>query len=119
MTACLLVGGVAVALSGSGFQLHWTHSVEKIEWVEDWQVEPGSLRLTGARVRGSGAGMEPGEGAVLQDGWWTWSTDRRVEELALAASGVTGAGWTLCDGATCKALGETAGQPVLLAPCEP
>ncbi len=56
MTACLMVGSIALALSGPTFQLRWTHSVEKVEWVEDWAVEPGELLLTQARIKGSGAG---------------------------------------------------------------
>lgn len=119
MSVCLMAGGVALALAGPAFQLRWTHSVEKVEWVEDWRVEPGALRMTGARVKGSGAGMEPGEGAVLQDGWWVWQADRRLPGLTLAASGATGAGWQLCDAETCHALGEAAGAPVVLAPCTP
>ena len=119
MTACLMVGSVVLALSGPTFQLRWTHSVEKVEWIEDWRLEPGVLRLTGARVKVSGAGMEPGEGAVLQGGWWVWTTDRRVPRLALAASGATGAGWQLCDGITCWPVGSEAGDSVTLAPCPP
>ncbi|MEZ5798109.1 MAG: DUF1850 domain-containing protein [Paracoccaceae bacterium] len=119
MSGCLMAGTLAIALSGPAFTLHWTHSVEKVEWVEDWRVEPGGLRLTGAQVKGSGAGMEPGEGATLQDGWWIWAADRRVDRLDLAASGATGAGWRLCDGAECRELGAGAGEPVVLAPCSP
>jgi hypothetical protein len=119
MTACLMVGGVALALSGPAFQLRWTHSVEKVEWVEEWRVEPGALHLTAARIKGSGAGMEPGEGAVLRDGWLVWTVDRRLSELALAASGATGAGWQLCDGDACRLLAAEPGNPVTLAPCLP
>ncbi|WP_395540910.1 DUF1850 domain-containing protein [Neotabrizicola sp. sgz301269] len=119
MTACLLAGGVMPALSGPAFQLRWTHSVKKVEWVEDWWVEPQALRLTGARVKGSGAGMEPGEGAILQDGWWVWPEDRRLPSLSLATSRATGAGWQLCDAGICRAPGEAPGAPVTLAPCPP
>lgn len=119
MSSCLMAGGIALALAGPAFQLRWTHSVEKVEWVEDWRVEPGALRLTSARVKGSGAGMEPAAGAVLKDGWWIWATDRQVASLTLAASGATGAGWQLCDAASCRSLGESAGAPVTLAPCPP
>jgi hypothetical protein len=56
--------------------LAWTHSIEKIRWEEDLQVEPGAaeasavIRVVASRIRGSGAGMEPPEGAVLRDGWY-------------------------------------------------
>jgi hypothetical protein len=112
-----MVGAVALGLSAPAFSLHWTHSVERSEWVEDWLVEPEGLRLTRARVKGSGAGMEPGENAVLAEGWWVWTPDLAVPRLRLAASGATGAGWRLCDGAACRELGAVAGEAVVLAPC--
>lgn len=116
---CLMVGAMAVMLSGPGFSLHWTHSVEKIEWVELWQVEPNALRLVQAKVKGSGAGMEPGEGAIMEDGWWTWRPDLVVPSLRLAASGATKGGWRLCDGSTCHSIGATAQDPFDLRPCTP
>ena len=52
----------------------------------------------GAR-QGSGAGMEPPEGAVLKDGWWVYAPELPPQAtLVLAASGATGEGWTLCGG---------------------
>ncbi|WP_435259547.1 DUF1850 domain-containing protein [Thioclava sp. FR2] len=116
--ACLMVGAVAMSLSGNGFSLHWTHSVEKITWSENWVVMGHALQLVEAKVKGSGAGMEPGEGAVLQDGWWVWSPMTRVPELRLAASGATGAGWTLCDGTACHELGAEPGEALMIAPCQ-
>lgn len=115
---CLMAGAVALALASPGFTLHWTHSVEKTEWVETWEIRPHSLYLAQARVTGSGAGMEPGEGAVADNGGWIWSPDIEVPELSLAASGSTGAGWRLCDGTTCHTLGDTPGRPIRLAPCD-
>ena len=37
---------------------------------EDWLVQHSALVLTQARIQGSGAGMDPPEGAVLADGFW-------------------------------------------------
>ena len=116
---CLMAGAMVLALSGTGFSLHWTHSVEKTEWVEEWQVQPDGLRLVQARIKGSGAGMEPGPEAVRQDGWWVWSPGTEVPDLHLAASGATGAGWRLCDGAMCHELGAEAGGAIRIAPCPP
>lgn len=114
---CLLVGAVAITLQAPAFDLRWTHSVEQVEWAERWDVTDTGLRLAEARVKGSGAGMEPGEGAVLRDGWWVWSPGTEVAELRLAASGATGSGWRLCEGDTCRELGATPGEPVVIAPC--
>ena len=35
-------------------------------------ITPAGLQIVEARVKGSGAGIDPAEGAVLQDGWWVW-----------------------------------------------
>ncbi len=69
---CILGAGIAVSLPlpDEGFELRWVHSVEHTEWRERWQPAPDGLRLVESRVQGSGAGMEPPEGAVLSDGWW-------------------------------------------------
>jgi hypothetical protein len=117
MSVCLLVGAVAMSLASPDFTLTWTHSVEKVEWVESWRVEADGLRLMGAKVKGSGAGMEPNDTAVLQDGWWVWSADRLLPELELAASGATGAGWRICQDGHCQEIGAKAGAPIRLAPC--
>lgn len=115
--ACLMAGAVALAV-GNGFTLGWTHSVARTEWVENWRIEDGRLHLAQAAVRGSGAGMEPGDGAVLKDGWWVWSPGISVPALSLAASGATGQGWTLCTDAGCRILGAEPGAPLLLRPCD-
>ncbi|MBP8931023.1 MAG: DUF1850 domain-containing protein [Paracoccus sp.] len=118
MSACLMAGAMAIALGpGNGFSLSWTHSVEKTEWREDWRVTDAGLVPVRAAVKGSGAGMEPGPDARLQDGWLVWQPKAPpVRELALAASGATGAGWRIC-GVDCVTLGTDAGAPLLLRPC--
>lgn len=117
MSACLLLAGKPLALASGLFMLGWTHSVEKSAWLELWQVQGPELVLMEARVRGSGAGMEPGEGAVLVDGWWRWSPATRLLSLTLAASGATGQGWRLCADGRCRTLAARAGKPVHLRPC--
>jgi hypothetical protein len=115
---CVVIAAKTVALATMSFTLSWTHSVEKTQWQEDWRVTATGLRLVKARVRGSGAGMDPGEGAELVDGWWQWSPSLPdIPALYLAASGATGAGWTLCSGAQCLPIGEEAGAPVIIKPC--
>ncbi|MCR8725704.1 DUF1850 domain-containing protein [Frigidibacter sp. ROC022] len=118
MSSCLLIGATALALAQGSFSLSWEHSVEKIEWRETWEVLPEGLHLTQAAVKGSGAGMDPGEGAVLRDGWWVWTPDLApVPQLVLAASGATRGGWTLCADGACRVIGAEAGAPLVLAPC--
>jgi hypothetical protein len=115
---CILAGAKAMSFAVSLFSLSWTHSVEKTEWREDWAVTPAGLHLTKARVKGSGAGMEPGDGAVLKDGWWEWQpTNPPIPELRLAASGATGGGWSFCSARGCVELGAQADDDVVIAPC--
>ena len=118
MSGCLLAGTMAIALApGGAFSIEWSHSVEKIRWHEDWQLAPEGLILRRAAVKGSGAGMEPGPGGHLEDGWWVWVPDLPPQrELRLAASGETGQGWQVC-GTECVTLGADAGAPLILRPC--
>lgn len=118
MSACLLAGATVIALSGADFRLEWTHSVEKQGWREYWRITENGLQLTKAAVKGSGAGMEPGDGAIRQDGWWIWEPDLpKQPQLLLAASGKTGGGWRICVGQDCREIGEKAGRPITLKPC--
>ena len=68
LSLCLASAGIVKALQVAAFTLAWTHSIEKIEWQEDWRITPQGLELTQARVKGSGAGMEPPPQARLVDG---------------------------------------------------
>jgi hypothetical protein len=97
---CLAAGALAAALATDAFTLSWTHSVEKVEWQEDYRVADGALVLQEARIKGSGAGMEPPEDAVLRDGWWMYRPmARSFEVLRLTHSGFA-ADYRLCwDGA--------------------
>jgi hypothetical protein len=117
MSACLLIAGKPLWLAASLFQLSWSHSVERVEWVEQWRLAGGRLLLEEARVKGSGAGMEPGPEARLQDGWWVWHPRRSHERLVLAASGATTGGWTFCADGQCRALGDQSGAPVVIELC--
>lgn len=114
--SALCLGAVAIAMAPQ-FTLSWTHSVERVTWRETWAVEDNALRLVEGAVQGSGAGMEPGEGARLKDGWWVWEGRVIVPALVLAASGATVSGWTLCAGGSCRVLGTEGAEPLRLAPC--
>ncbi|WP_019169935.1 DUF1850 domain-containing protein [Pseudaminobacter salicylatoxidans] len=120
MSICILAGGKLTVLAAAAFTLSWTHSVEKTRWQESWQVTPaGQLRIVEARVEGSGAGMDPPEGSVMQDGWWVYVPAVPVQQqIVLASSGATGAGWSLCTQERCLVLGEARGAPVTLSACD-
>jgi hypothetical protein len=72
IAVCLAAAALAISLPLQAFTLNWTHSIEKILWEEDYQVvqttSGARLQLTEARIRGSGAGMEPPPDAVLKNG---------------------------------------------------
>jgi hypothetical protein len=76
LSLCLASAGVVKTLSIAAFTLVWTHSIEKVEWQEDWRLTPQGLELVQARVKGSGAGMEPPADARLVDGWFQWRPAR-------------------------------------------
>lgn len=122
MNLCVEAAGTLVALAIQTFTLSWDHSVEKIEWSERWRLSPQGLVLEEAVVRGTGAGMEIPQGAVLKDGAWHYRPDLPpLPELVLSDAG-RGADWTLCDGEDrCRQLSQivaTAGNVVRLSPCD-
>ncbi|KXF75232.1 hypothetical protein ATN84_21455 [Paramesorhizobium deserti] len=118
MSLCILAGGAVTRIATAAFMLSWMHSVEKIPWQEDWRVTPEGLQIIEARVKGSGAGMDPPENAVLKDGWWRYRPEIPPQpSVSLASSGVTGGGWTLCANGSCRVLGSEPGKPVVLKSC--
>jgi hypothetical protein len=114
---CVLAGEGVVRLAVAAFTLGWTHSVERTAWEEDWRVTAAGLEIVEARIQGSGAGMEPPDGARLEGGWWVYAPDLPVlPELVLGASGATAA-WSLCAEGECMAFGGEA-RPLRLWACE-
>ena len=112
LSLCLASAGVVKALSIAAFTLVWTHSVEKTDWQEDWRLTPFGLELVQARVKGSGAGMEPPPQARLVDGWFQWGPNRApLPELVLGNSGAAGE-WRLCSAGNCHTLSEIFGHPL-------
>lgn len=121
---CILAAGKTLTLAASAFTLAWTHSVEKTRWEESWTAGPSGLTVVEGRIEGSGAGMEPPEGAVLKDGAYVYRPRvPAIPQLVLAASGATGSGWTLCPAegpaGSCLVLGEESGPPVTVRWCDP
>ena len=113
MTAlCLAAAGAGLRFAAGLLTLAWTHSIEKVEWRETWRATPAGLELVEARVRGSGAGMEPGDDARLENGFWVWHPHRPpLPRLVLARSGAT-ADWRICDIDACRPLGVLLDRPM-------
>jgi hypothetical protein len=113
---------MATVLPVQAFTLAWTHSIEKIRWEEDYRIKDARLRLVEARIRGSGAGMEPPEGAVLRQGVWHYRPALApVEQLDLARSGFV-EDYTLCWEGRCHPMEELIGSTreaprVVIKPC--
>lgn len=111
-------------IPGQHFTLAWTHSIEKIRWEEDYSVESHdtkpTLRLDRARVRGSGAGMEPPEDARLVQGWYVYSpTTPLPPALRLTRSPYT-PDYTLCADGQCQPMSHwlaTDGGTTLMWAC--
>lgn len=115
------------------FTLAWDHSIEKVRWEEDYDVllseqaasalksdyqgqlvesednvvaKQPVLVAKAARIRGSGAGMEPPEDAVFKEGWYHY-TPLIVEhqELRLTRSEFV-PDYEWCDVDGCRSLSE-------------
>lgn len=111
---CLGLAGVIWAqLPLAQFTLAWQHSVEKVRWEEDYQLTADGLVLREARVRGSGAGMEIPDGAVLRNGSWHYRPQLpALQPLRLGRSSTAVVGdYQLCSEARCRALADWLGAP--------
>jgi hypothetical protein len=114
---CLASGAVGIALAVQSFTLSWTHTVERTQWREHWRVTPAGLVLERASVKGSGAGMEVPENAVLIDGAWHYRLDMAPQTQVVLANSAEGGGWTLCAAHACDdvaTLLRQAGAPAQL-----
>ena len=115
---CLVLAAAAAApihgpafVATERFTLAWTHSIEKVRWEEDYAVvaapgraAPPELRALSARVKGSGAGMEPPPDAVLKDGWYSYTPAQRAPgELRLSRSAFV-PDYELCMDGRCRPL---------------
>ncbi len=97
MSLCLATAAIAITLSLPTFTLRWEHSVEKTAWEERWRAGPEGLVLEEARIKGSGAGMEPPDDAELVGGWWTYPGHMPPQRrIRLAVSSATRGGWQIC-----------------------
>lgn len=119
----LLAGSLRATLPAQEFTVAWMHSVEKTRWEERYRVAGRSLVLDRARVEGSGAGMDPGRGAKLDGGWWTWHPHAApLSELRLTISPYT-SDYDICFARRCTplhVLAKTGLEPAVavIRPCD-
>lgn len=104
MPLCLSAGALAATVAVHSFTLAWMHSIEKIRWEEDWRIAGDRLELVEARVRGSGAGMEPPAGAVLRGGAWHYRPAVAPLPVLVLTHSPHSAGYALCTDGECRPL---------------
>lgn len=121
MALCVIGAGETTRIAATLFSLSWIHSVEKIPWQEYWQIAPGALVVTEARIKGSGAGMEPPADAALIDGWYVWRPTDPVRTEIVLRNVPNISPWTICfDGGRCSTFEALLGReadPITLKPC--
>jgi hypothetical protein len=120
MGLCIIAGGTTVAAYAgiAAFTLAWTHTVERTEWREDWQVAGDRLVLVEAHTHGDAAGLQVPAGARLESSGWSWRPAiEPVPELILRRSDAT-ADWRVCMDGECRDLAAAAdADPVRLVAC--
>lgn len=117
---CITVGTVMVELPLRAFTLQWRHTVEKVVWEEDYLVAGDWLYLSAARVRGSGAGMEPPPEAVKAGDAWVYRPAQRWRRTLQLARSEFGDDYLLCTSEGCRSLADWVPAPLAattLAPC--
>jgi hypothetical protein len=107
---CLVAAGAAISLPLQNFTLAWTHSIEKVRWEEDYRIVDRRLKLIEARIRGSGAGMEPPADAVLKNGVWHYQPALPAQQrLRLTRSSYV-ADYDLCWDGNCRSFAAIIGS---------
>ena len=120
MSLCLAAAGLAVEIAASAFTLSWMHTIERTVWQESWRVADSGLVLDEARVKGSGAGMEPPGDAVLKGGFYVWRPDLPAQKEIVLRRATEAGDWRFCAAGRCAGLGEWLGvdaEPVVIRPC--
>lgn len=108
---CIAVGAQLVSLPLRRFTLQWQHTVEKVLWEEDYLVVDRWLLLERARIRGSGAGMEPPPGSVLVGDAWSYRPADRWRRSVELARSEYGEDYRLCIEGRCRPLSAIVATP--------
>lgn len=123
MSGLCLVAGLLLAPLGEAVTLQWHHSVQKTLWQEDYRRENGAVVLVEARVRGTGAGMDPPPEATYREGAWHYRPAlHRFPAVELRHSPYV-APYEVCVGGHCHPLnqwlpGLADDSVVRLSPCD-
>lgn len=119
----LALSVIQATLPSDSIELSWRHSVEKVQWTEQYRVEDNHLVLTGATIEGSGAGMEPPDGAVFDGKAWHYKPALPpMKGVTLTRSSFT-ADYRLCWNGACRTLTELVGplrqegETIQMFPC--
>ncbi len=114
---CLgMAGAVWAQLPYRDFTLAWYHTIEHIRWEEDYRVTPDGLLLGEARIKGTGAGMEVPDGALLRDGSWHYANHvPPLQPLRVGRTPEAG-DYFLCRDGQCNALSKWLGPPTASQP---
>ena len=116
----MAAGALHAFVATHEFTLAWTHSIEKVRWEEDYRIVSDHIEIVEARIRGSGAGMEPPPDAVLRNGVWHYQPHvHGLPALLLARSTYT-SDYELCVEGTCRPLSHwvpVAAGATQLTPC--
>ena len=112
LSLCLASRACVKTLSIAAFTLVWTHSVEKVDWQEDWRITPGGLRTGAGPRQGFRRRHGAAAGGAAVDGWFQWQPRRApMPEVVLGNSGAAGE-WRLCHDGSCRTLSEIFGHPI-------
>lgn len=116
LCVAVFAGGLLEVLATDQVTLTWRHSVEGSRWEEDYLATGDGLELVSARIRGTGAGMEPPASALFVDGWWRYRPDLPPLEHVELANSEYVAGYSLCRASDCRPLASIAprGRSVVL-----
>ncbi len=94
------------------FTLAWIHTIEKVRWEEDYAIANDTLandlvlKAIEARVRGSGAGMEPPPDAQLNNGWYAYKPLISQPEVLRLTRSSFAADYEFCSSGSCRPMSD-------------
>jgi len=114
----VLLGTAVHTLPTDRITLSWMHTVEKTQWEEGYRIADGALTIEEARVKTSGAGMDPPRDATWSSGWWRYKPSIGFLEEVILANSEFALGYTICWANFCESMRELVprGEFVKIAP---